>query len=89
MRYGYEMGAGMWVVWILLLALIALVVYLVVRAGDGGRSSSGDGGRSSSGDAPQRPIGRAAAVDILNARYARGEISSEEYEERLGHLAGG
>src|SRR5665647_1280126 len=33
-RYGYGMGAGMWVVWILLLALIALVVYLVVRAGD-------------------------------------------------------
>ena len=27
-RYGYGMGAGMWVVWILLLALIALVVYL-------------------------------------------------------------
>ena len=80
-RYGYGMGAGMWVVWILLLALIALVVYLVVRAGDSGRKSSGD--------ALQRPSGRAAAVDILNARYARGEISSEEYEERLGHLAGG
>src|SRR5665647_3368052 len=32
MRYGYGMGAGMWVVWILVLAVIALVVYLVVRA---------------------------------------------------------
>jgi len=81
MRYGYGMGAGMWVVWILVLALIALVVYLVVRASDGGRTASGD--------APQRPIVRASAVDILNARYARGEISSDEYEERLNHLAGG
>lgn len=80
MRYGYGMGAGMWVAWILVLALIALVVYLVVRAGDGGRRSSGD--------APQRPSGRLSAVDILNARYARGEISSDEYEERLSHLAG-
>lgn len=81
MRYGDEMGAGMWVAWILVLALIALVVYLVVRASDGGRTASAD--------APQRPIVRASAVDILNARYARGEISSDEYEERLGHLAGG
>ena len=29
MRYGYGMGAGMWVVWILLLALIALVLHKI------------------------------------------------------------
>lgn len=80
MGYGYGMGAGMWVVWVLLIAVIALVVFLVVRASGGGTSTPGEAAR--------RPSGRPSAREILDARYARGEIATEEYEERLSHLVG-
>ena len=74
--YGYGMGAGMWVTWILLLAVIALVVWLVVRAGDGGREPA------------RRPAGRVSPKEILDGRYARGEIATAEYAERLSHFVG-
>lgn len=73
---GYGMGAGMWVTWILLLAVVALVVWLVVRAGDGGREPA------------RRPAGRPSPKEILDGRYARGEIATAEYEERLSHFVG-
>lgn len=39
----------------------------------------------------RRPSGphRSTAVDILAERFARGEISSEEYRERLAELRSG
>ena len=74
--YGYGMGAGMWVTWILLLAVIALVVWLTVRAGDGGREPA------------RRPPGRLSPKEILDGRYARGEIATAEYAERLSHFVG-
>lgn len=80
MGYGYGMGAGMWVIWLLLIAVIALVIFLVVRASGGGTSTPGE--------AQRRPGGRPSAREILDARYARGEIATEEYEERLSHLVG-
>ena len=80
MGWGYGMGAGMWVSWLLLVLLIGLVVFLVARAGGGSDSRRPQ-------DQLQRPTGRATAREILAGRYARGEISTEEYEERLSHLS--
>ena len=78
MGWGYGMGTGMWVSWLLLVLLIGLVVFLVARA---------SGGDSHHPQEPfQRPTGRMGAQEILAGRYARGEISTEEYEERLSHL---
>jgi putative membrane protein len=35
---------------------------------------------------PRDRAGTAKATDLLAERYARGEISTEEYRERLGNL---
>jgi len=63
---GYGFGGGyMWIIWIV---LIGLVVYFVVM------QRRGDNPFVSGPDKRERPI------DILKKRYARGEISKEEYE---------
>ncbi len=60
---------------LLFIAAIAIAVVLVVRAlGGGGPAARGGAARS--------------ALDILDERFARGEIDSEEYEERKKALAG-
>ncbi len=71
---GYGFGNGFWfmtVFWILLLAVvIGLVVWLVIRASKPPVSSS---------NALQSGSG-VNALDILKERYARGEITREEFE---------
>lgn len=37
---------------------------------------------------PRQRSGTDKASEVLADRYARGEISTEEYQERLGHLRG-
>ncbi len=71
MSWGFGMGAGMWVSWILLTLVMALIVLLVLRAS----TPSG------------RPAEPPTASEILAERYARGGISTEEYEDRLSHLS--
>ncbi len=56
---------------LLFLALIGGGVYLIVRALGGG--------------SPSAP-GEETALDILKRRYARGEISKEEFEEKKQEL---
>jgi putative membrane protein len=56
---------------------IILVIVLVVRAI--GSGSAGGSGTSSAGKMP---------LDILNDRFARGEIDKEEYQERKNLLSG-
>jgi putative membrane protein len=74
MDYGNMMdGAGGWWVWGTLMMIVAIaVVALVVWLIV--RNPRADERRSGS------------ARDILSERYARGEIDSEEYEERLKKL---
>jgi len=66
------MGIGLIVMLVVLAAVVALVVLLVRWFGGLGREGQG------SYLAP----GGKTALDILNERYARGEIDKDEFEER-------
>jgi len=44
------------------------------------------GGLAPDGRPPTQPGERSAAEAVLAQRYARGEIDTAEYEERLRHL---
>lgn len=55
------------VFWVLLIAGIVLVVKWLVEQGGSGIAAGSDGG---------------SALDILKARYARGEIDREEFEAK-------
>ncbi len=67
--YGYHFGMG-WmflgmVFWIFIIACVVLLVLWII-----GKSSRGKGDQ-----------GEDSALDILNKRYARGEITKEQYDE--------
>lgn len=63
------------IMWILTIGLVVAAVILLVRWLSGGTQGTGGGaGRS--------------ALEILNDRYARGEIDTAEYEERKRALGG-
>lgn len=67
MGYGYGMMGGFGV---LSLLLIGLVIYAVVKLAQGGNGNNDK--RSKGND----------ALNILNQRYASGEISEEEYKQK-------
>lgn len=77
-----HMGNGSWMwAWALpmmffCVTLVVVAVWLTVRAAAGTE-------RTNSAE----PTGTERAQGILAERYARGEISTEEYEERLAKLA--
>ncbi len=70
MNFGF---GGAILMWVILIALIVIVVWLVVRS-QRLRESSGIG---YSGDRP---------LEIAKKRYARGEISREEFEQLMKDL---
>jgi len=72
--YGSNMGWMMWLWGILLLAGIALLVLVAVRLSGTGRTHGGP---------PGPDAGRTRAQQILDERFARGELTAEEYHERL------
>ena len=61
-------GWGMGWAWILGLVILVIIIWLVVKTVNQDRSASQSRNKS--------------ALDILKERYARGEISKEEYEEK-------
>jgi putative membrane protein len=66
MDYGWGMGVG-WIFMIAFWALVILgVVYLLQLIAGGSKGSKSD----------------ESALDILKKRYAKGEISKEEFEAR-------
>lgn len=65
---GMFMGGGMMVVFML---IVIVAIVLLVRGMSGGSGSGGNGS-----------AGSRTALDILNERYARGEIDTAEYSER-------
>jgi putative membrane protein len=75
----WSMGPGWgWLFMALLLGGLVLLVVLLVRV-----LAGGTGGPVTGGEAGQR-----RARQILAERYARGEISTEEYQARLRALEG-
>lgn len=70
---------GFWLFWLLIIIGVALIVVLLVRL----LASRYGGGPRPAG------TGRSAARRLLDGRYARGELSTEEYQERLQALGEG
>lgn len=76
----YGMGWGLsWLWLILVLVGIGLLIYVAIRCGTRSRSAETD--RDGHAGAPRREP-RA----ILEERYARGEIDSDEFTERMRRL---
>jgi putative membrane protein len=83
MGYGYD-GGGVWM-WVFgglmmvsVVVLIGAVVWAIMTATTRGNPAP---------TAPADTGGRARARQVLDERYARGEMTSEEYTERLHTLA--
>lgn len=75
---GFGMG-WMGLFWLLLVVGVVLLVVVAVRAVGGGITRDGEG---------REPGERNRARQVLDERYARGEITTEEYRERLRVLGG-
>jgi putative membrane protein len=80
MMWGMHMGYGPWTIFftaLLWIGLLALGVWLLARLfpGAGGKGRAGSSGGS---DHPA-PAGD-TALEVLRRRYARGELTKEEYE---------
>ena len=92
MMWGYGQGPGWWIWAVLLLLGIALLVWVAVRAFRGGIDGRGTarGGtgtrRSQAGPPGTMP---STARQILDERFARGELTADQYREQLRVLGEG
>ncbi|CAN7416417.1 SHOCT domain-containing protein [Pseudarthrobacter oxydans] len=84
--YGSNMGWMMWLWGVLLLVGIALLVLVAVRLSGTGRTPER---HPEPRQLPGPEAGRTRAQQILDERFARGELSEEEYRERLRVLGEG
>lgn len=79
-------GAGgmawMWVIWPVVFIVIVLGVVLLLRGGVGTANRNADPTFDHS------KAGGSRAREVLDERYARGEVSDEEYEEKRKNLRG-
>ncbi len=79
-EYGDMMGGfgfgGMWLLWLLILVGIGVLVFVVLRLASQSRN---DG---------KNPPPASSARAILEERYARGEIDTEEFTDRVRNLGG-
>jgi putative membrane protein len=69
--------------WVFPLVMIVLCFFMM--RGRGGSMMCGSGSQDADSDHPQAPN---SAKDILDRRYARGEIDEREYEEKRKVLSG-
>lgn len=88
MPYGYEGGYGAmhgggWLgfglhslLWILVIAAAVALVIWAIRSNNGGSTA-------------RQGNARPSALEILDERYARGEIDREDYQARKADLEGG
>ncbi|MCO4255568.1 SHOCT domain-containing protein [Pseudarthrobacter cellobiosi] len=89
MMWGYGQGMEwMWLWGPLLLIGIALLVLLAVRVAGGGiRRGYGPGGPDGLGGPP--PMGGSRARQILDERFAKGELTADQYRDQLKVLGEG
>jgi len=69
--FGGGMGGG-WLIWIVLIGMVIWVVYTIVNKNQ----------QQSTTTSPQEKD----AIEILKERYAKGDISKEEYESKKRDL---
>ncbi|TDW31169.1 putative membrane protein [Cryobacterium psychrophilum] len=74
--YGWDMG-WWWLSGLLLLVGVVLLVVLLVRVSSGAGSRGGGPGASGPTPGPSR------ARQILDERYATGELTAEQYREQI------
>jgi len=73
--HGYDgMGWGMGFGWLIGLVVLIILVWLIVKAINSRNTS-----------APQQSK---SALEILNERYAKGEISKQEFESKKRDILG-
>ncbi|MBC7274668.1 MAG: SHOCT domain-containing protein [Streptomyces sp.] len=83
MMWNNGMGSGMgwmWIFWLLVILGTVVVTVVLAKAFTGGR---GQHEHVKTGERPRQPR------EILDERYARGELTTEEYRERLHTLGEG
>ena len=77
--YGGGMGPGMWLfMGLFWLVLLGVIIWAVVRLLPGRGAGSGNSGSVPPADTPE---------DILDRRFARGEIDLETYQAQRAALA--
>ena len=67
------MFGGMWFAWIFWIVIIGLIIWLLVNQSNRNKQFF-------------QPPQQESAIDILKKRYAKGEISKEEYEQMKNDL---
>ena len=83
MMWGYGGNVGwMWLFGLLLLVGIALLVIVAVRVFSGGGNAGRPPGYGETPGAGGTP-GRTRARDILDERFAKGELTAEQYRDQL------
>jgi putative membrane protein len=84
MGYGAGLGFGfggllMMLGWVLLVVgLVVVAAWAIGKVGNSGPASTGDAPRAASSD----------AVEVLRLRFARGEMTAEEYQAAKQTLEG-
>ncbi len=90
MMNGWDGGTGgifMWLFGLLFVAAVVVGIVLLVRSGSHG-SAGGSHPMTPGAPAPTLPSA-SSALQVLEDRYARGEIDREEFLQRRQDLSGG
>ena len=71
MMHGFGWGGGMWMGSIFWLLFLGVIIWAVISFTNNQKRNSTD----------RPPVSGEAPLEILKRRYARGEISKEEFEQ--------
>ena len=71
---GYGMGLWVFILWALIIGVVAVVIYVLLNSRKHNQGSSANNLRQGN------------AVDMIKERYAKGEISREEYTQMMEDL---